>query len=216
MIGKIITVLFILILILAIAFLMKDSGFWEKLKKSVREKEEKKKEKDHKKGKTVLYMGPTIRVIYKDNGEKATYEMKSPVFTIGRDSRADLCIDREYVSRNQAKIRRVNEGGEIYYTLTNYGKTNSTKYYNPEKDKYEWMDKEDEVELGGTDIFCFGDVQLLIMTPQMDQKMGPKTRGMIHPEEKEKAETWEKAEKKQEYTNRKHTERIYTEDDFDI
>lgn len=200
MTEKLITVVFILILVLFVVFILKDSGNWEKITGFI-----KKPKKFSKMRQTTLFAGPVIYVRYKGSAKYDKFEMTNTVFKIGRGNSADLCISKEYVSKRQAEIRKKNEDGRVFFTFTNLSKTNMTEYCNKNKKIFEVMDYKEQIDLEEKEVFYIGDVKLLIAVPSLGHEVSQTDRMDMIRDEVEETKTIHK-----------NTGRIYTAEDFDI
>lgn len=152
-----------------------------------------------------LAVGPTVYIRNEKEREKGykSFEVRKPVFKIGRGFWCDLRIEEPYIAGIQAEIRQKRENGDVYFSLTNMGKTNIAEYLNQEHMKYEWMDYRDEMELGEKEAFYFGDMKVVIVTPKPGHEVAKSDRDII--KDKDVAQT-----------ERKSTDRSYDKDWYDV
>lgn len=165
MIGKIITAIIIVVIISLFIFLFKDSNIKDffNIKKIF----------SSKKPKVVLADEPIIKVKTK-NEPYVEYVMTKPVFTIGsgfscdlviNDSdEADFKVNKNIFEKKHLIIRKIKESNDIYFTITNLGKVNTTEYLMEKR--YVYMDFKDEIELEGRSAFYVGDVKIVVLTPE--------------------------------------------------
>lgn len=166
MVEKLITVAVLIIMVCFVLFVLR-----QPIKQVLRERKQEGKAK--KKiaipfKKPELSKGVLVEVKYAGERNYVGVEAKKQVFTIG-DHTCDLDLKVPYVKGKQAAIRKIVAGNEPVFAFVNYGKREitGTEYYNPETDRFEWMEEKDTVILA-RDIFYIGEVKLRLVAPKLN------------------------------------------------
>lgn len=107
------------------------------------------------------------------NGKKiyTEYLMTKPKIKIGRSEKCDIQIDRPDVGNVQAVIERGVMGSNLWYKLSDVGKTNNIEYLAKDEWKFKFMKRKEPVILEGRDVFYIGNTKIMIKTPTIGHEL---------------------------------------------
>lgn len=184
MTAKIITILFVIALVICLGIIYKDSDIVKKGKRL----------RGNPFSSPELAKGPTVYIRLEEGKKYQAYTVRKSVFTIGRAEKSDLCIDAPFIANKQAEIRRKQDEEGVYFVFINLGKHN-TEYLDQSesKGKWKWMGYKDQVVLGEKEGFYFGDIKLLIETPELLHPVRKSDREILQKEQKTPERTSERS-----------------------
>ena len=178
MLSKLMALAIVILIVILVGYLMRDSALWSELHRA--------KEKVADKVKAAPMVPQRVRitdspVLFVKGPSDLSYheqQMYKKKITFGSDAKNEIVLVDDTAEKVHATLEKVIKENAIYYELVNLSKRNPIEFLNQAKGAYEYLGYKKGVILEGNEVFYIGETKIIAKCPAMGHDMS-KTERMI-------------------------------------